>query len=97
MNNRGRTADVEFWKSLYGSSNTINCSYYGGSSGYGNSYYDSDIYTRKDKRKHQFTPVFLIMSTVYDCEHCKRKKEDCSYEYCEDEDSPPDTWDTGGW
>jgi hypothetical protein len=66
--------------------------------GYGSGYYYDDIDTRKDKRKHTFSPVLLINTTVYDCEHCKRKKEDCKSEYCEDEDSQPDTgWDIGGW
>lgn len=54
--------------------------------GYGSGYYDDDWYTRKDKRQHEFSPVLLVNSTVYDCKHCGKKKEDCRTEYCEDEE-----------
>jgi hypothetical protein len=95
-NNKGGTTDAEFWKSLYGSAYSSWDSNYGNSSGYGNSYYDSDWTTRKNKREHKFSPVLLIYTTVYNCEHCGRKKEDCKYTYCDDEDNPP-TWDIGDW
>lgn len=97
MNNSGRTTDAKFWKTMYSSDSITSGSYYGGSSGYGNSYYDSDWTTRKTKREHKFSPILLVFTTVYNCEHCKRKKEDCKYTYCEDEDNPPELYDTGGW
>jgi hypothetical protein len=96
MNNTGRTTDAGFWKALYSGASANWRSDYGNSSGYGDSYYDSDFYSRKDKRRHEFSPVLLVYTTVYDCKHCGRKKEDCSTDYCEDEGNPPG-WDIGGW
>jgi len=53
-------------------------------------------YKASSKRKHEFSPVLLVFTTVYNCIHCKRKKEDCKYTYCEHEDNPPE-YDIGGW
>lgn len=67
-------------------------SYYGGK----HDYWIPDWDTGNRKRKHEFKAVLLINSTVYDCTHCKRKKEDCKSDYCEDE-GKVDDYDTGGW
>lgn len=96
MNNKGRTTDAEFWKSLYSGPTSSWDHYYGGSwyggEGSGNGYGSS----KPSKKEHKFSPILLVFSTVFNCEHCNRKKEDCKYNYCDDEDSPP-TFDTGGW
>lgn len=63
---------------------------YGNYSGYGKPYYESP----KPKRKHEFTPILLINSTVFNCKLCGAKKEECLTEYCEENE---DIWDTGGW
>lgn len=63
--------------------------------GYGEYGYDSPSY--KSKRKHEFTPVLLVWSTVFDCKHCGVKKETATSEYCESETNDIEDWGTGGW
>jgi len=44
-----------------------------------------------DKKRHEFLPVLLIFSTVYNCKHCGMNKEDCMSDYCDgSEDDYPD-------
>lgn len=98
--------DWELWnKAIQGAindalrkSNTggINCSWdsdYGNSAGYGKGYLDNYYSPPKAKRKHQFSPVLLVFSTVYNCDHCGAKKEDCKTEYCDGKDD----LDIGDW
>ncbi len=59
---------------------------YGGG-GYGRTWSNEGYYsTPKAKRKHKFSPVLLVFSTVYNCEHCGAKQEDCKSEYCDSND-----------
>lgn len=88
MNNIGRTTDATFWKALYSGTCASWDSDYGNRNGYGNGYYDSDWNTRKTKREHKFSPVLLIITTVWNCSECGKKKEDCLTNYCDDE--PPE-------
>ncbi len=67
--------------------------YYGGR----HDYWIPDYDPPEPKRKHEFSPVLLINSTVYDCKHCKRKKEDCKTDYCEEEGVPPNHQNLGDW
>lgn len=60
-------------------------------------YWVPDYDPGPSKRKHEFSPILLINSTVYDCKHCKRKKEDCKTEYCEDENKPLEHDYLGDW
>ncbi len=92
MNNSGRTTDEQFWKSMYGGTSCKWDDNYGNSSSYGTSYYDYDFDSRSTKRRHKFSPVLLIFSTVYNCEHCGAKKEDCLTDFCEDKQH-----DFGDW
>lgn len=83
------------WK---GNSANINSHWsgsYGSGGYYGTGYNDYDYGYSKPKRKHSFTPVLLIVTTVYDCEHCGAKKEDCTSDYCDE----PETHynDQGDW
>jgi hypothetical protein len=71
-----------------------------------NGWDDSDIYrinvgvddywdnrsSGKSKRKHEFSPVLLVFTTVYNCKHCGAKKEDCKTSYCDEFDL-----DIGDW
>lgn len=95
--NKGSTYDIRQHQSsyYYGSSGDWD-DYYPHGSGYGDPYYSNDFNSRKNKKRHEFSPVLLIYTTCYDCKHCKRKKEDCTSEYCDDENSPPD-WDIRDW
>ena len=94
MNNSGRTTDASFWKSLYG---VVDCrwdDYYGNGSGSGSGYGDVGWGSSKSKRRHEFSPVLLVFTTVYNCKHCGAKKEDCLTDYCPDK---KDDFDIGDW
>ena len=60
-------------------------------------YASTEWTVKKNRKQHSFKAILLIYSTVYNCEHCNRKKEDCNYTYCDDEVTPPSGWDIGGW
>lgn len=93
MNNSGRIKNEELYKLLSSSTNCSWDSYYGNGIANGNSYYDDDFLTGKTKRRHEFSPVVLIFSTVWNCKHCGAKKEDCRTEYCDELDD----FDIGDW
>jgi hypothetical protein len=63
----------------------------------GKSYRNDPIYSSKStKRRHEFSPVLLVISTCYNCKHCGAKKEDTKTDYC-DEKEDDLYYDTGGW
>lgn len=69
---------------------------YGSGAGYGKSYYDRDFSSGSTKRKHEFTPILLINSTVFNCKHCGAKQEDAKTEFCDVKEDNND-YDIGGW
>ncbi len=47
--------------------------------------------TPKTYTRHEWKPILLLMSTVYNCKLCGAKKEDAKDAYCNEEP------DSGGW
>lgn len=72
-----------FWQAMYGNINNHWSSGYGGS--HDKSYYDSKIIIPSVRRRHSFSPILLIYTTVFDCKLCGAKKEDCCSDYCEED------------
>lgn len=66
---------------------------YGSSYGGRNDPWAREYSSTKAKRKHEFSPILLINTTVYDCKHCKAKKEDCLTEFCDE----PEQLNIGDW
>lgn len=62
----------------------------------GKSYHSDPIYSSKTKRRHEFSPLLLVITTCYNCKHCGAKKEDTKTDYC-DEKEDDLYYDTGGW
>lgn len=62
----------------------------------GKSYSSDTIYSTKTKKRHEFSPVLLVITTAYNCKHCGAKKEDTKTDYC-DEKEDDLYYDTGGW
>lgn len=85
----------KFWQSLYGNVNSHWNDRSYSSNSYGTWSYGYDLDYNKPKRRHKFSPILLIFSTVYNCEHCGAKKEDCKTDYCDEYKEPE--YDTGGW
>lgn len=89
-NKDGRKHNGTFYTDLYSNVNSHWWYDSNSDSGYGDSNYDFI----EPKRKHKFAPILLIYTTVYNCELCGAKKEDCSSDYCNQKKSD---FDIGDW
>lgn len=90
--------NVKSNQDMYSNINSHWTNYYPSSSSYRGDSYDDDFATFSNKRKHSFTPILLVISTVYNCDHCGAKKEECTTDYCEEKKIDKNhNYDIGDW
>lgn len=81
-----RIPDVESWRKITTNPSNNWDDPFSGEYGYKQVNWHREYDSSPSKRPHKFSPVLLVFSTVYNCEHCGAKKEDCLTDYCETKD-----------